>query len=292
MAGGQPAQVPVNPQLTQDRARLRNQLEGLLEEAQIKLTSLVSDLFGASGRRMLQGLADGETEVGKLAALADHRLRASQEQLRDALGACTNLHPVYRKVLKLALEELTLVDKQINELSQQMSGLLAAHQDAVQRLAEVPGLGVDSGQQIIAQVGPGAETFPSAQEFASWVGVCPGRDETAGHSHSERCPKGNRTLRRVLDQAAHAAIRVKGGIFQIIYGRIVPRLGHDKAIWAIAHRLGRLVWKILHQRVRYEERGPAVSEKSKTARAARMIRELRKLGYRVEPIQPALGSAR
>lgn len=279
-------------QLTQDRARLRNQLEGLLEEAQIKLTSLVSDLFGASGRRMLKGLSKGETEVGKLAALADHRLRASQEQLRDALGACTNLDPVYRELLKQALAELELMDKHIEELGQQMSSLLAAHQDAVKRLADVPGLGVDSAQQIIAQVGTGAETFGSAKELASWVGVCPGKEETAGKSHSDRCPKGNRTLRRVLDQSANAAIRVQGSIFQISYSRVVPRLGHEKAIWAIAHRLCRLTWLVLHRGVRYEERGPNVSEKSQKARAARMIRELRKLGYQVEPIQRAAGGAR
>jgi transposase len=279
-------------QLTRDKVRMRNQLEGLLEEAHIKLTSLVSDLFGVSGRRMLKGLADGETDPAALAALADHRLRATQEQLRDALGACAQLHPFYRELVKMSLAELKLMEEQIEKLDQEMSELLGVHQQAVQRIAEVPGLGADSAQQIIAQVGPTAAAFQSAGNLASWVGVCPGREESAGESQSDRSPKGNRTLRRLLNQAAHAAVRFKGSIFELTYRRWVPRLGHNKAIWAIAHRLCNLIWKILHEGVRYEERGPAVSAKSQKARAARMIKELRQLGYRVEPIQLAVGSAR
>ena len=269
-------------QLTRDKVRMRNQLEGLLEEAQIKLTSLVSDLFGVSGRHMLKGLANGETDPAALAALADHRLRATQEELRDVLGACAELHPVYRKLLKMSLEELKLMEEQIEKLDKEMAGLLEAHQQAVHRLAEVPGLGCDSGQQIIVQVGPTAATFPSAKDLSSWVGVCSGENVSAEESKSNRSPKGNRTLRRLLNQAANAAVRMKGSIFEFIYRRMVPRMGHNKAIWAIAHRLCNLIWKILHQGVRYEERGPAVSAKSQKTRTARMLRELRALGYRVE----------
>lgn len=269
-------------QLTRDRTRMRNQMEGLLEEAQIKLSSLVSDLFGASGRRMLKGLSEGATDPAALAALADQRLRATPEELRDALGACTQLNPIYRKLLKMSLEELNLMEEQIEKLDQELSGLLKAHQNAVERLAEVPGLGGDSAQQIITQVGPMAAVFPSAKHLASWVGVCPGREESAEQSKSDRSPKGNRTLRRLLNQAANAAVRMKGSIFEMTYRRFVPRMGHNKAIWAIAHRLCNLIWKILHESVSYEERGPAVSAKSQHRRAVRMIEELRNLGYRVE----------
>jgi transposase len=256
------------------------------------LTSLVSDLFGASGQRMLKGLADGETDPAALAALADHRLRATPEELRDALGACAELHPVYRKLLKMSLEELKLMDEQIEKLDKEMAGLLEAHQQAVQRLAEVPGLGCDSGQQIIAQVGPTAATFPSARNLASWVGVCPGENVSAEHSTSSRSAKGNRTLRRLLNQAANAAVRMKGSIFELIYRRMVPRMGHNKAIWAIAHRLCNLIWKILHQGVRYEERGPAVTAKAHKNRTSRMLRELRALGYRVESPNSQVSGAR
>ena len=117
------------------------------------------------------------------------------------------------------------------------------------------------------------------------MGACPGNEESAGVNYSHRCPKGNRQMRRVLNQAANAAVKAKGTIFAIVYRRLVPRLGHAQAIGAITHRLCRLIWKILHHSVRYEERGPAVNEEAKKVRARKMIRELRSLGYRVEPLQ-------
>jgi transposase len=125
-------------QLTRNRVRLQNRVESLLEEAHIKLSSFVSDLLGLSARRMLKALADGETNPVALAALADRKLRATQEQLCDALGACTELNPVYRRLLNMMLEELRLIDEQIGQLDQEMANLLSRHQDAVQRLAEVP----------------------------------------------------------------------------------------------------------------------------------------------------------
>jgi transposase len=270
-------------QLTRLRVRMQNQLEALLEEAHIKLSSLVSDLLGVSARRMLQALADGETDPAALAAMADKRLRATPAQLCDALGACTELNPVYRRLLKMALKELEFLEQEIGQLDQEIANLLRPHEDAVKRLAEVPGLGVDSAQQIIAEVGPTAATFPSEKGLSSWVGVCPGDEESAGVNYGHRSPKGNRQMRRILNQAANAAVKHKGSIFDIAYRRQVPRMGHNPAIGAIAHRLCRLIWLILHKRVRYEERGPAVIERSKRKRTARMVRELRKLGYRVEP---------
>ena len=130
----------------------------------------------------------------------------------------------------------------------------------------------------------------SAKHLSSWVGACPGDDESAGVSHSHRSPKGNRQMRRLLNQAANAAVKTKGSIFELAYRRLVPRLGHAQTIGAIAHRLCRLIWKILHQGVRYEERGPAVTQHRMQRRAAKMIRELRSLGYRVELVPTQSGS--
>ena len=250
------------------------------------MSSLVSDLLGASARRMLKALAEGETNPAALAALADQKLRATREQLCDALGACTDLKPVYRRLLKMALEQLQFLEQQIGQLDQELATLLHPHQDAVQRLAEVPGLGVDSAQQIIAEVGPTAETFPSDKQLSSWVGACPGNQESAGVNYSHRSPKGNRHMRRILNQTANAAARMKGSIFDIVYRRSVTRLGHNQAIGVIAHRQCRLIWLILHQGVRYEERGPAVTKQSKQMRTWKMIRQLRRLGYRIEPPNP------
>jgi transposase len=274
-------------QLTRNRVQLHNRLESLLEEAHIKLSSLVSDLLGLSARRMLNALAEGETNPLALAALADRRLRATEAQLCDALGACTELNVVYRRLLKMALEELQLIEQQMDQLEKEIAALLRQHEDAVKRLAEVPGLGVDSAQQIIAEVGATAATFASAKNLASWVGACPGDQESAEVSYSHRSPKGSRPMRRILNQAANAGVRMKGSIFQIVYRRLVPRLGHHQTIGAIAHRLCRLIWLILRQGVRYEERGPAVSQRSQYQRTRKMIRQLLKLGYRVERLSAA-----
>lgn len=269
-------------QLTRNRVQLQNRLEALLEEAHIKLSSLVSDLLGVSARRMLQAMADGETDPAALATLADGRLRATPEELRDALSACQELNPTYRRLLQMALEDLQLIEKQIGQLDHEIADLLGAHQDHIQRLAEVPGLGVDSAQQIIAEVGVMAATFPSEGHLSSWVGACPGDNESAGVSHGHHSPKGNRHMRRILNQAANAAVKYKGSIFQILYRRYVARLGHNQTIGVIAHRLCRLVWKILNRGVRYQEHGPLVSQRSRYQRTARMIRQLRSLGYRID----------
>ncbi|HKF01441.1 MAG TPA: IS110 family transposase [Candidatus Sulfotelmatobacter sp.] len=274
-------------QLRCNHVRLQNQLEGLLEECHIKLSSLVSDLLGASARRMLKALAEGETNPAALAAMADKNLRATQEQLCDALGACTELKPIYRQLLKMFLEELHLIDQQIVKLDQELASLLSRHHDAVVHLAEIPGLGVDSAQQIIAEVGAGAATFPSAKHLSSWVGACPGDEESAEVSKNHRSPQGNRHMRRILNQAANAAVKSKGTIFEIVYRRLISRLGHNQTIGAIAHRLCRLIWIILHRGLRYEEGGPSLSAKTRRHRTNRMIRELRSLGYRVEPLGTA-----
>jgi transposase len=147
-------------QRTGDKVRLQNQLEALLEEAHVK-SSLVSDLLGRSARRMLHALADGETDPTVVAALAHQRLRATSAEFCDALGACTELNPVYRRLVRLALDDLQLIEQQIGQLDQEIASLLREHQDPVQRLAEVPGLGVDSAQPIIAEVGAKAATFAS-----------------------------------------------------------------------------------------------------------------------------------
>jgi transposase len=146
----------------------------------------------------------------------------------------------------------------------------------------VPGLGADSAQQIIAEVGPQAATFPSAEQLASWVGCCPGREESAEVSKSDRSPKGNRQVRQILNQAANAAVKANGSVFEILYRRLAPRIGHFKGIRAVAHRLCRVTWKILHQGVSYEERGQRPNPQAVRQRANRLIRDLRRLGCQVQ----------
>jgi len=243
-------------QLRRDRVRLQNQIECLLEEMRIKLSIVVSNLLGASGLRILHALAKGETDPRKLAQLGGERLQCTEEQLVDALTG--RVQPVHEAMLALQLQRLQLIDQQMERLNHMIAAAMKPHQDAVIRLAEVPGLGVDSAQQIIAEVGAQATTFSSAAELTSWVGTCPG-----------------------LNQAAHAAVCKKGSYFQALFRRLLPRLGYKSAIWAVAHRLCRLVWKILHEGVRFIEQGAEIGPREKKKRAQMLARALRKLGYEV-----------
>jgi transposase len=270
-------------QLTRDRVRLNNQLEALLEDARIKLATCVTDLLGVSSRRIMEQLAQGETDPARLAALADPRLNAPAEELSDALSAASEMSALHRQILRLFLERLDLIERQMAVLDRNMAAALQLHHNAVERLATVPGLGADSAHQIIAEIGPKAATFHSPQELASWVGVCPGREESAEVSHSDQSPRGNRMMRRVLNQAANSARKTKGSIFQALYQRWLPRLGHNKTIWAIAHRLCRVVWIILHRGEQYIEFGNSRDPKSAQKRTARLVSKLRSLGYQVTP---------
>jgi hypothetical protein len=130
-------------------------------------------------------------------------------------------------------------------------------------------------------MGADAAAFPSAGEFASWAGVCPGSEETAENNKSSRSAKGNRFVRRILNQAAQTAVKEKGSHFQALFRRFLPRLHYNGAIWAVAHRLGRLVWKILHDNARYIEQGLDSDPKSKKRPANKMVQALRRLAYTV-----------
>jgi transposase len=270
-------------QLTRDKVRLVSQLEAFLEDARIKLSSVVSQLDGVSSQRMLEAIGKGERDPAVVALEADPGLRATQEQLRDCLSAAATLDAERRSVLQLFLERLALLEKQIRKLNALVATLLQKHNDPVVAVAEIPGMGVDSAQMVIAEIGPAAEKFDSAAALASWIGVCPGREESAGVSHSNRSPKGNRTMRRVLCQAANAVIKSEGCAFELLYRRLVPRLGHNRAIWAVAHRISRVIWKVLHDHVRYEERGHRTNLAAAHQRSRRLAASLRRLGYTVLP---------
>ncbi|HET6181243.1 MAG TPA: transposase [Candidatus Sulfotelmatobacter sp.] len=206
-------------------------------------------------------------------------MRCTEEQLVDGLTG--RVQTMHREMLALQLERLRLIDQPIAQLNSMIAQAMKAHQDAVIRLAEVPGLGVDSAQQIIAEVGAEASPFPAAAELTSWVGTCPGKDESAERNHSPGSAKGNKYLRQVLNQAAHAAVKKKGSYLQVVFRRLLPRLGFQSAIWAVAHRLCRLVWKILHEGVRFIEQGREPNPQAKKRHARRLVQALRKLGYQV-----------
>ena len=229
----------------------------------------------------------GESDAVRLAAMADAKLRATPERLQDALHAAASLSALHRQILGLFLARLELIEKQMETLNRSWDRHCGSPRcrGATGRGAR---LGVDSAQQVIAEVGPTAATFPSPEQLSSWVGTCPGREESAEVSKSNRSPKGNRMMRRVLNQVANAAVKTKGSIFQNLYRRLVARLGHNKAIWAVANRLCRLAWKILHQGVRYIEYGNRLNPKAVKTRMNKLLRELRSFGYQVQvaPLPP------
>jgi len=275
-------------QLIRDRVRLRNQMESLLEEMRIKLSSVLSDLLGVSGRRILAALVQGETDPHKLAALGDRQLKCTRAELADALHGSPQ--PVQLEVLKLFLERLNVLDEQIERLDRMVADQLRNHQQAVIRIAEIPGFGIQSAQQLIAEIGWDVSAFPSADAFCSWIGCCPGSNESAEENHSSRSPKGNRYVRRILDEAAQAAVKKRGCRFHQLFRRFLPRLTYAGAIWAVANRLARVVWKILHDDVAYIELADQGTPESRKRRAQKLVRELRKLGYMIT-LQPAMATA-
>jgi transposase len=275
-------------QLVRERVQLQNQIESLLEEGRIKLSSVISDLLGASGRKILRAIAQGETNPEVLADLGRQSLKCGREALVDALTG--SIGDIHRQLLSQHLNRIELIDRQIEELNKLAAAQMQKHQDAVTRLIEIPGIGAEAAQEILAEIGPDAAAFPSAQQLASWVGVCPGSEESAGVNHSGRSAKGNRFLRRLLCQAAQAAARTKGSQLQNVFKRLVVRLGYVKAVWAIAHRICKIIWKILRKGDRFIEFGEARNPKAIQRSIKHHLKALRRLGYPVpEPAVAARG---
>jgi transposase len=271
-----------------ERVELQNRVEALLEEMRIKLSGVISDLFGVSGRNILAALAEGQTtDPEELAQLGDQRLACGKEKLADALRGAPR--PIHRQILAIHLQILHQYDEAIQKLDRLLAEELKPHQQAVARLAEVPGFSADSAQRFIAEVGVDAEAFRSAEEFGSWFGGCPGSSITAEQNHSARSPKGNAYVRKLLTQAAQAAVRTKNCRFQALFRKFLPSQTYTGAVWTVAHRLGKLAWKILHERVRYIEYGHRSTPSAVKRRIQKHTQALRKLGYTVTltPLKPA-----
>jgi transposase len=264
--------------MSTQQVRLRNQMEGLLEEGRIKLSSVVSDLLGVSGRNILWAMVRGTSDPAQLAALASYKLATPVAQLQEALRG--ELDPSQRLLLKMLLEQWEQLAAHIEQLETEMTKALQGWRPATQRLVEIPGISHIAAQQIIAEIGPEASAFLAPEKLASWVGVCPGTQESAEVSYSSRSAKGNPMLRRLLTQCAWAAVKVKGSIFEQKFRILLPRLGAKPAIWAVAHRLLRVIWKVLHDKVAYIERG-ILDPEALERRRKRYVRQLRKLGFTV-----------
>jgi transposase len=192
----------------------------------------------------------------------------------------------YQRVISLPLEEFVLIDRHIGELDRESETALTEHHETVRRLCEMPGIQDDAARQVIAEIGPRAAAFHSPKQLASWIVVCPGRQESAGESKSDRSAKGH----PALSQIAWSAVRTKDCFFQELYRRLIPRLGIHKAALAVAHRIAKLIWKILREQAHSLERGRlALDPLARQRRLARRSRQIRRLGDSIEvkPITPA-----
>ncbi len=256
---------------------VRNQVEGVLEHGSIKLTSVVTDSFGVSGWAILQQLAKGESDPEKLCQQARGALRKKEGQLREALAG--KLDGVSRLQLKQSLQQVELLRQQIQELDRALASAMQHHLPALVRLMKLPGVDRVAAEQLLAEIGPTAAAFPSPEQFASWVGVCPGSRESAGVCYSSRSAKGNGYLRRLLCQIAWGAVHTKDSFFQSLFNRWKPKLEAKGAVWAIAHRIAKVVWLLLHEGVSYQERGPAQPNPETLKRKLRnLVRQFTRLG--------------
>lgn len=253
------------------------QVEGLLEEGGIKLAAVVSDLFGVSSWAMLEKIARDEMDIEALLQEARGDLRKKTERLREALQG--RLPAPCRLLLHQYLEQVRLLQAQVEEINQGLQVLLQDHAATLVRLSGIPGINLYAAQELVAEIGPCAAAFPSADQFASWVGVCPGSTESAGVCYSSRSAKGNRYLRRLLCQIAWGAIHTRGSFFSGLFARLKPKLQAKGANWAVAHRIARLVWMILHEGVDYEEKGSAPpNPRTLIRKFRRLVRQFQDLG--------------
>jgi transposase len=224
-------------------------------------------------------VTDGEV----LAREARDVLRKKDAQLKEALVG--RLEPVYRLLLRQHTDQVRLLRRQIEEINQALAETMKEHLAVLHRLSKIPGVDLYAAQELLAEIGPKAAAFASAEQFASWAGVCPGSQESAGVNYSHRSAKGNRYLRRLLCQIAWAAIHTKGTFFASLFARLKPRVEGKGAAWAVAHRIAKIVWLVLHQEVEYQEKGSAPpNERTLVRKFRRMLKEFGQLGLDVRAL--------
>jgi transposase len=265
--------------LVQTRSQAKNRVTKVLEDTNIKLSSVVADLFGASGRRMLSALIAGEREPKALAALARGRLRRKLPQLEMALSG--QFTPHHARLIQGALDLIDLLDRQIVDLNQQIGDLVAPLAPQLEQLTSIPGVETTSSRAILAEIGTDMSRFGSAGRLASWAGVCPGNDERAGKRRRGRTRKGNRYLRRVLVQCAWAARKTPTFLGRT-FRRLEARLGGKKAAMAVAHKILVIVYHLLAEGTLYDEgRYDRLQPRQEERDRKRAIKALERLGYAV-----------
>jgi len=268
----------------------RNRIEKVLQEANVKLSSALSNIFGVSGQMMLEALLEGEDQPERIAALARHRARQKIPEIIAALrGHRFNDH--HRWMIRHGLDHLRFLEQQIAELDAQILSKIRAEgwQRQYELLQSLPGVSATTAAALLAEVGPDLEPFGSPRQFSSWAGVCPGNNRSAGKNKSSRTTKGNRWLRAAVGESAWAAARKKGCFLKDKYWRLKTKGKHNAAaITAVAHTLVLLIYQVLTTGKPYQERGSApLDERTRRRLIRHHIRRLGALGVAVSSPRPA-----
>jgi transposase len=271
--------------VVKEKAAVANRIQKLLESANIKLGQVASDVLGASGRAILQALVQGESDAQQLAELARGVLKQKRPQLRRALQG--HLTPTQRWVLGELLERYQELEAALARVNEQIRQEVQSSPDpfvaeAVQLLDTIPGVGEQVAETIIAEIGVDMSRFPSAGHLASWGGMCPGNNESAGKRRSGKTRKGSPYLRAMLVQAAWAASHTKGTYLSAQFRRLVRRMGKKKALMAVGHSILVMVYHMLSRRVSYAELGGEYFDRRDAeSQRKRLVRRLESLGLRV-----------
>jgi transposase len=271
--------------LIQERQREANRVHKVLQDAGIKLASVATNILGVSGRAMLEALVGGTTAPEVLAELARGKLRAKLPALRDALAGRFRSHHAF--LVTQGLAHLDYLDEAIDTVSAEVERRLSPFAEARRRLSTIPGIKTRTAEVVIAEIGVDMSRFPSEHHLASWVGLCPGNNESAGKHKAGTTRKGNRWLRSALIEIALAAIRTKDSAFGARYRRVMRHRGHKKAVVAVAHSLLRTIYHVLAEVTDYRESGANYYDRRQAARTTRRaVAQLERLGYRVT-LEPA-----
>ena len=272
--------VRYRTRLIQQRAQVVQRIQKGLEGANIKLSAVVADVVGVSGRAMLDALVAGTEDAEALAALARGRLRTKQAALSEALEG--SVGPAQRVLLDSHLRHLDFLDAEINRLSAEIAERVRPFEPVLERLDTIPGIGRRAAERILAEIGADVSDFPTAGHLASWAGLCPGNHQSAGKRLSGRTRHGNTWLKAALVEAAWGAVHTRDSYLAALYHRLAARRGAKRAIVAVAHALLVIVYHLLREGTSYRELGGNYfDERDREATTRRSVRRLERLGFKV-----------